>query len=42
VVSDFIRGRPIWFGGEVRSAAKRRRFYAWLGARKKAPVAIWM
>jgi len=34
VVSDLDRGRPIWFGGEDRSAASMSQFYAWLGARK--------
>ena len=31
VVSDLIRGRPIWFGGEDRSEASMRQFYDWLG-----------
>ena len=30
VVSDLIRGRPIWFGGEDRSEASMAQFYAWL------------
>src|SRR4030081_421589 len=32
VVSDLVRGRPIWFGGEDRSEASMSGFYAWLGA----------
>src|SRR2546423_7698180 len=36
VVSDLIRGRPIWFGGEDRSEASMRQFYDWLGTRKTA------
>jgi transposase len=32
VVSDLIRGRPIWFGGQDRSEASMSEFYAWLGA----------
>ena len=31
VVSDLIRGRPIWFGGQDRSEASLAQFYAWLG-----------
>jgi transposase len=31
VVSDLIRGRPIWFGGEDRSEASMAQFYDWLG-----------
>ena len=34
VVSDLIRGRPIWFGGKDRSEASMDEFFAWLGARK--------
>ena len=33
VVSDLIRGRPIWFGGEDRSEASMSQFYQWLGAK---------
>ena len=32
VVSDLLRGRPIWFGGDDRSEASMAQFYAWLGA----------
>ncbi len=34
VVSDLIRGRPIWFGGEDRSEASMALFYDWLGEKK--------
>jgi transposase len=34
VVSDLIRGRPIWFGGEDRSEKSMSQFYAWLGEKK--------
>ncbi|MGH6676874.1 MAG: helix-turn-helix domain-containing protein, partial [Xanthobacteraceae bacterium] len=31
VVSDLVRGRPIWFGGKDPSEASMSAFYAWLG-----------
>ena len=34
VVSDLIRGRPIWFGGEDRSEASMAQFYDGLGEKK--------
>mgnify|MGYP000433304672 CR=1 FL=1 len=34
VVSDLIRGRPIWFGGTDRSEASMSQFYDWLGKKK--------
>ena len=34
VVSDLVRARPIWFGGEDRSEASLAQCYAWLGERK--------
>lgn len=34
VVSDLVRRRPIWFGGEDRSEESMDSFYAWLGAKK--------
>ncbi len=34
VVSDLIRKRPIWLGGEDRSEASMAQFYAWLGEDK--------
>src|SRR5206468_11054090 len=36
VVSDLIRRRPIWFGGEDRSEASMALFYAALGQTKGA------
>ena len=36
VVSDLLRGRPIWFGGEDRSEASMNQFYAWLGKKKSS------
>ena len=30
VVSDLLRRRPIWFGGDDRSEASMAQFYAWL------------
>ncbi len=40
VVSDLVRGRPIWFGGEDRSEASMSRFYAWLGDRKSSRIRV--
>ncbi len=40
VVSDLMRGRPIWFGGEGRSEASMSRFYAWLGKRKCSRIRL--
>ena len=34
VVSDLIRKRPIWFGGQDRSEASFDQFYHWLGQQK--------
>ena len=34
VVSDLIRKRPIWFGGEDRSEKSMAMFYDWLGEKK--------
>jgi transposase len=36
VVSDLLRGRPIWFGGKGRSEASMGEFYAWLVQKKSA------
>ena len=36
VVSDLVRKRPIWFGGDDRSEASMAQFYAWLGSRRPA------
>jgi hypothetical protein len=35
VVSDLLRGRPIWFGGQDRAQASMDEFYAWLGDKKR-------
>ena len=40
VVSDLLRGRPIWFGGKDRSEASMREFYAWLGEKKSARLRL--
>jgi transposase len=40
VVSDLIRGRPIWFGGADRSEASMGQFYQWLGEKKRRGVRL--
>jgi transposase len=40
VVSDLVRGRPIWFGGKDRSEASMDEFYAWLGPRKASKIRL--
>ena len=40
MVSDLIRGRPIWFGGEDRSEASLGQFYQWLGEKKRRGVRV--
>lgn len=40
VVSDLVRRRPIWFGGEDRCEASMSQFYQWLGARKSQGVRL--
>lgn len=40
VVSDLIRGRPIWFGGVDRSEASMRQFYGWLGENKAKRIRL--
>jgi transposase len=40
VVSDLLRGRPIWFGGKDRSEASRASFYAELGKNKSACIRL--
>src|SRR6266581_5379403 len=40
VVSDLIRERPIWFGGDDRSEASMAQCYQWLGERKRARIRL--
>ena len=40
VVSDLLRGRPIWFGGKDRSEASMSEFYVWLGAKKSGRIRL--
>jgi transposase len=40
VVSDLLRGRPIWFGGKDRSEGSLGQCYAWLGKRKAAVIRL--
>ena len=40
VVSDLIRGRPIWFGGQDRSASSMAQFYEWLGKNKAKRIRL--
>ena len=40
VVSDLIRRRPIWFGGEDRSQASMAQFYQWLGEDKARGIRL--
>ena len=40
VVSDLIRKRPIWFGGDDRSEASMVQFYAWLGPKKTGKIKL--
>lgn len=40
VVSDLVRGRPIWFGGKDRSEASMTQFYDWLGAKKAKHIGL--
>jgi transposase len=40
VVSDLLRGRPIWFGGTDRSKASMDEFYTWLGERKTKGIRL--
>ena len=41
VVSDLVRKRPIWFGGEDRSEASMDEFYRGLGERVNRPLSSW-
>ena len=40
VVSDLIRRRPIWFGGEDRSEKSMALFYDWLGENKSRGIRL--
>jgi transposase len=40
VVSDLVRGRPIWFGGEDRSEKSMALFYEQLGPRKSQGIRL--
>ena len=40
VVSDLVRRRPIWFGGEDRSEESMDAFYAWLGPQKSKRIRL--
>ena len=40
VVSDLIRRRPIWFGGEDRKEASMLQFYDWLGEKKTRGIRL--
>lgn len=40
VVSDLLRGRPLWFGGEGRSEASLMQGDAWLGEKKAKGIRL--
>ena len=40
IVSDLLRGRPIWFGGVDRSEASLDTFFAWLGPSKARKIRL--
>jgi transposase len=40
VVSDLVRRRPIWFGGQDRSEASMDQFFAWLGPKKSGKIRL--
>ena len=40
VVSDLVRHRPIWFGGEDRSHKSMAQFYEWLGEKKARGIRL--
>lgn len=40
VVSDLVRQRPIWYGGQDRSEQSLNNFYHWLGNRKSARIRL--
>lgn len=40
VVSDLIRRRPIWFGGQDRTEVSMAEFYDWLGPSRRAGIRL--
>jgi transposase len=40
VVSDLLRRRPIWFGGQDRSEESMDRFFQWLGIKKSKGIQL--
>ena len=40
VVSDLIRARAIWFGGQDRSESSLNEFFTWLGPRKSGRIRV--
>ena len=40
IVSDLLRRRPIWFGGQDRSEQSMDEFYKWLGAKKSKKIRL--
>ena len=40
VVSDLVRGRPIWFGGQDRSEASMQQFFEALGKKKSEGIRL--
>jgi transposase len=40
VVSDLLRRRPIWFGGQDRSEQSMDEFFKWLGPKKSKPIRL--
>jgi transposase len=40
VVSDLVRRRPIWFGGDDRSEASMDAFFQWLGPKKTVGIRL--
>jgi transposase len=40
VVSDLLRRRPIWFGGQDRSEPSMDEFFKWLGPKKSKQIRL--
>ncbi len=40
VVSDLVRHRPIWFGGDDRTERSMAQFYEWLGPKKARGIRL--